>query len=99
MKKTVIIIGMLFLALVTILLITIKVEKGSATGNEESVWFWFESCGQKEMVIEITLDHATVYSAIFPICKHTRDSSKSSNQQKILKFTFVPQRKINGKDI
>jgi len=93
-KRTLIIIGMLFLALVTILLITIKVEKGSAKGNEESVWFWFENCGQKEMAIEINLDQVPVYSATFSICKHTRDSSKSNSQQKIREFTFVPKREI-----
>jgi hypothetical protein len=74
-KKTLIIIGILLLALVTILLITNKVAKGSAKEDKESAWFWFESCGQKEMAIEITLDQATVYSATFPICKHSRESS------------------------
>ncbi len=58
------------------------------------VWFWFKSCGEPRMTLQVSLDGATIFGSSFPICKGKRSSVSQAVRRKQLNFTFKPSRAI-----
>lgn len=66
---------------------------GVAVEND-SVWFWFASCGGPLMTIEIRLDRHLLSQTTTPLCKATRASTFEGGEHGAVSFTFVPGRRI-----
>lgn len=63
----------------------------SAESQEQRVWFWFTSCGNEALVLQVTLDGEPLYRATIPICQATREDHTASEK---VSFTFQPPRAI-----
>ncbi len=104
MKKTAIITVVIVLALGMILLVGKRppaertndqqVAANAAKNRPELFWFWFESCGYKQMMVEVTFDRRTVYHTAVPICKRGRGASQNNEQWRVVSFPFTPKRSI-----
>ncbi len=73
-----------------------RAQGTSAPGKvaDDSVWFWFMSCGKQMLNVEVRFDHRLLIRAAVPICKAPRNSTLSGGQQGTLDFNFVPSRAI-----
>lgn len=61
---------------------------------DDTVWYWFATCGGPAMKIELRLDAALLFDATFPLCRANRGSIASQGAEGRMDFVFRAPRTI-----
>jgi hypothetical protein len=64
--------------------------------QDDSVWYWSETCGAPSMVLDVLLDTTLLLRTRFPICKIIKDSSarEGAHSKSRVDFSFIPERTV-----
>ena len=80
---------------IAIALLALAAVPGVALGeSQENLWFWFSSCGDRLLTLEMQLDAEVLLRASFPVCHAPRSSPSSQGQNGRLEHWFRPPRPI-----
>lgn len=61
---------------------------------DDSVWYWFATCGGPAMKIELRLDKTLLFDATFPLCQANSGSIASQGAKGRMDFVFRAPRPI-----
>lgn len=64
------------------------------TARDDSVWFWFSTCGGPMMTVEVKFDGASLSKTSVPVCRAPRGSAASQGQAGRTDFVFTAPRGI-----